>query len=93
MRMNRESGKTAAEILNQLLPQRPCSFFRFAEFKNAGALAGDIGRRSLNLCNHRRPGPPWRDSYPRNANTQILAKIYQAFMEVNEEIRALEGIA
>ena len=96
MRMNRESGKTAAEILNQYSREDLASlFFRFAEIKNAGALAGAIveARSPEPLQTTGDLGRALKRFIPRNAEHKFLAKIYQALrMEVNEEIRALEGL-
>lgn len=96
MRMNRESGKTAAEILNNYSRKDLASlFFRFAEFKNAGALAGDIveARSPEPLQTTGDLARALERFIPRNAEHKFLAKIYQALrMEVNEEIRALEGL-
>lgn len=96
MRMNRESGKTAAEILNQYSRKDLASlFFRFAEFKNAGALAGAIveARSPEPLQTTGDLARALERFIPRNAEHKFLAKIYQALrMEVNEEIRALEGL-
>lgn len=96
MRMNRESGKTAAEILNNYSRKDLASlFFRFAEFKNAGALAGAIveARSPEPLQTTGDLARALERFIPRNAEHKFLAKIYQALrMEVNEEIRALEGL-
>ncbi|MDD2329471.1 MAG: 16S rRNA (cytosine(1402)-N(4))-methyltransferase RsmH [Bacteroidales bacterium] len=96
MRMNRESGKTAAEILNNYSRKDLASlFFRFAEFKNAGALAGAIveARSPGSLQTTGDLARALERFIPRNAEHKFLAKIYQALrMEVNEEIRALEGL-
>ena len=96
MRMNRGEGKTAAEILNEYAREDLSALFlRYAELKNAYALAG-----ALVEARSREPLETTRDLsralerfIPRNAEHKFLAKIYQALrMEVNQEIRALEGL-
>jgi 16S rRNA (cytosine1402-N4)-methyltransferase len=96
MRMNRENGKTASDILNGYAREDLAAlFFKYAELKNANALAGAIVEaRSLEpLENTRDLGRALERYIPRNAEHKFLAKIYQALrMEVNDEIRALEGL-
>ncbi|HOO42152.1 MAG TPA: 16S rRNA (cytosine(1402)-N(4))-methyltransferase RsmH [Bacteroidales bacterium] len=96
MRMNRESGKTASEILNGYAREELASFFfKYAELKNANAVAGAIveARSREPLENTRDLSRALERFIPRNAEHKFLAKIYQALrMEVNEEMKALEGL-
>ena len=96
MRMNRESGKTASEILNGYKREDLAAlFFKYAELKNANALAVAIveARNREPLENTRDLNRALERFIPRNAEHKFLAKIYQALrMEVNNEIKALEGL-
>jgi len=96
MRMNRGEGKTAAEILNEYAREDLSALFlRYAELKNAYALAGAIveARSRESLETTRDLSRALERFIPRNAEHKFLAKIYQALrMEVNQEIRALEGL-
>lgn len=96
MRMNRESGKTASEILNGYKREDLAAlFFKYAELKNANALAVAIveARNREPLENTRDLSRALERFIPRNAEHKFLAKIYQALrMEVNNEIKALEGL-
>ena len=96
MRMNRESGKTASEILNEYKREDLAAlFFKYAELKNANALAVAIveARNREPLENTRDLGRALERFIPRNAEHKFLAKIYQALrMEVNNETKALEGL-
>jgi len=96
MRMNRSSEKTAANVVNEYAREDLASLFsRYGEIQNAGALAGAIvkerSKHPLNtsgdLCK------ALKRFMPRNAEHKYLAKVYQALrMEVNDEMRALEGL-
>ena len=96
MRMNRESGKTASEILNGYKREDLAAlFFKYAELKNANALAVAIveARNREPLENTLDLSRALKRFIPRNAEHKFLAKIYQALrMEVNNEIKALEGL-
>ncbi len=96
MRMNRGEGKTAAEILNEYAREDLAAlFFRYAELKNANTLASAIveARSREPIENTRDLSRALERFIPRNAEHKFLAKIYQALrMEVNQEIRALEGL-
>lgn len=96
MRMNRESGKTASEILNGYKREDLAAlFFKYAELKNANALSVAIveARNREPLENTRDLGRALERFIPRNAEHKFLAKIYQALrMEVNNETKALEGL-
>lgn len=94
MRMNRESGSTAATLLNTLPEERLASIFRdYGELRDARRLARSIvSARSMkpfdtiaSLLNVIKP------FFQRDREKKELAKLFQALrIEVNQEMSALE---
>ena len=96
MRMNRASDKTAARVVNEYSREDLTEIlFRYAEIKNAGTLASAIVKaRAQSPINTTEDLHQALDGLiPRVARYKYLARIYQALrMEVNDEMRALEGL-
>lgn len=97
MRMNRASEKTAVQVVNEYSKEDLTDIlFKYAEVKNAGALAAAIVKaRARNPINTTKDLHRALEGQipPRLAEHKFLARIYQALrMEVNDEIRALEGL-
>jgi len=96
MRMNRESGSTAATLLNTLPEERLASIFRdYGELRDARRLAKSIvSARSIapfdtiaSLLNVIKP------FFQRDREKKELAKLFQALrIEVNQEMSALEAM-
>lgn len=94
MRMNRESGSTAATLLNTLPEERLAAIFRdYGELRDARRLAKAIvSARSItpfdtiaSLLNVIKP------FFQRDREKKELAKLFQALrIEVNQEMSALE---
>ncbi|MDD2538043.1 MAG: 16S rRNA (cytosine(1402)-N(4))-methyltransferase RsmH [Bacteroidales bacterium] len=96
MRMNRVSEKTAARVVNEY-PREDLAnlLFRYGELKNSGALASAIvnARTNSPVNTTGELNRAVERLIPRYAEHKFLAKIYQALrMEVNDEMRALEGM-
>lgn len=94
MRMNRESGKTAADILNSYGEQELEKLFRlYGEVDNSRKVAYSIckarTRRAIVTTGDLHEAIS--GTIPGNAEHKYLAKIYQALrIEVNQEMRSLE---
>lgn len=96
MRMNRESGLTAADLLNTLPEDRLRSVFReYGELRNAGILA-----RAIVSAREKKPFDTIASLlqvttlfFQRDREKKELAKLFQALrIEVNQEMSALEDL-
>lgn len=101
MRMNPESVKTAADVLNQYPEEKLRDLFRrYGEVKNAGKLASVIcfSRRQRKMEKTEHFLEAIRECIPERGNRKYLARVYQALrIEVNAELESLaemlEGVS
>ena len=93
MRMNPESGRTAADILNNYREDELRDLFRrFGEVKNAGKLASVIcdSRREQKLETTKRFLEAIGACIPEKNSQKYLARVFQALrIEVNAELESL----
>lgn len=94
MRMNREGGKTAADVVNEYSQEDLERIFRlYGEVDNAGKVARLIAsaRDKGSIGTTGELDEAVKAALPRFAEHKYLAKVYQALrIEVNHEMRSLE---
>ena len=94
MRMNREGGKTAADVVNEYSQEDLERIFRiYGEVDNAGKVARLIAsaRDKGSIGTTGELDEAVKASLPKFAEHKYLAKVYQALrIEVNHEMRSLE---
>lgn len=94
MRMNREGGKTAADIVNEYPQEELERILRlYGEVDNARKVAGLIvsARDKSPIATTAGLGEAIKTVLPKFAEHKYLAKVYQALrIEVNHEMRSLE---
>lgn len=96
MRMNREAGVTAADVLNTWSEERLCTLFKdYGELRDARRLAKALvaarsGRPFDTVASLLEVIKPF---FQRDREKKELAKFFQALrMEVNQEMAALESL-
>lgn len=94
MRMNREGGKTAADVVNEYSQEDLERIFRiYGEVDNAGKVARLIAsaRDKGSIGTTGELDEAVKAALPKFAEHKYLAKLYQALrIEVNHEMRSLE---
>lgn len=94
MRMNREGGKTAADVVNEYSQEDLERIFRiYGEVDNAGKVARLIAsaRDKGSIGTTGELDEAVKAALPKFAEHKYLAKVYQALrIEVNHEMRSLE---
>lgn len=94
MRMNREGGKTAADVLNEYEPGEIEELMRtYGELPMARKIASliDAARKKSPVDTTARLNAVLEPVTPKHAEHKFLAKVYQALrIEVNHEMRSLE---
>lgn len=94
MRMNREGGKTAADVLNEYEPEEIEGLMRtYGELPMARKIASliDAARKKSPVDTTARLNAVLEPVTPKHAEHKFLAKVYQALrIEVNHEMRSLE---
>lgn len=94
MRMNREGGKTAADVVNEYSQEDLESLLRiYGEVDNARKVAQLIvsARDKRGISTTGELDEAIRPALPKFAEHKFLAKVYQALrIEVNHEMRSLE---
>lgn len=94
MRMNREGGKTAADVVNEYSQEDLERIFRiYGEVYNAGKVARLIAsaRDKGSIGTTGELDEAVKAALPKFAEHKYLAKVYQALrIEVNHEMRSLE---
>lgn len=94
MRMNREDGKTAADVVNEYSQEDLESLLRiYGEVDNARKVAQLIvsARDKRGISTTGELDEAIRPALPKFAEHKFLAKVYQALrIEVNHEMRSLE---
>lgn len=94
MRMNREGGKTAADVVNEYSQEDFERIFRiYGEVDNAGKVARLIAsaRDKGSIGTTGELDEAVKAALPKFAEHKYLAKVYQALrIEVNHEMRSLE---
>ncbi len=94
MRMNREGGKTAADVVNEYASEDLERIFRiYGEVDNARKVAQLIvsARDRSRIGTTAQLDEAIRTALPKFAEHKYLAKVYQALrIEVNHEMRSLE---
>ena len=96
MRMNREGGKTAADVVNEYSQEDLERIFRiYGEVDNAGKVARLIAsaRDKGSIGTTGELDEAVKAALPKFAEHKYLAKVYQALrIEVNHEMRSLEKV-
>ena len=96
MRMNRDSGLSASEIIHTYdEAQLRDVFFLYGELRNAGKIAGMITRKrkSDTIDTTDQLMDTLRDAAPRGRENQFFARVFQALrIEVNKELDALRDL-
>ena len=94
MRMNREGGQTAADVVNGYSQEDLERIFRiYGEVENSGTVAALIvaARESSRIGTTGELDKAIGNAIPKFAEHKYLAKVYQALrIEVNHEMRSLE---
>lgn len=95
MRMNKEGGKTAADIVNTYSQEDLEKIFRiYGELENARKVAQLIAasRAKAEIRTTRNLDEALSPATPKYAEHKYLAKVYQGLrIEVNQEMRSLEN--
>ena len=94
MRMNREGGLTAADVVNDYPKEDLERIFKtYGEVENAGRIASLVtsARAASRIVTTGDLGKALEPALPKFAEHKYLAKVYQALrIEVNHEMRSLE---
>ena len=94
MRMNREGGLTAADVVNSYPKEDLERIFKtYGEVENAGRIASLVtsARAASKIITTGDLGKALEPALPKFAEHKYLAKVYQALrIEVNHEMRSLE---
>ncbi|MCI1785350.1 MAG: 16S rRNA (cytosine(1402)-N(4))-methyltransferase RsmH [Bacteroidales bacterium] len=94
MRMNRDGGRTAADVIRESSDEYLGKIFRmYGEVPNAGKLAGLISeaRSKKDILTTGDLDKAITPAVPKFSAHKYLAKVYQALrIEVNQEMRSLE---
>lgn len=93
MRMNRNSGLTAAKILNEYEEEKLANvFYNYGELRNARKLAREIvSKRKSEPVNKIHQLKEMFSYIPKNKENKFLAQLFQSLrIEVNDEMSALK---
>jgi 16S rRNA (cytosine1402-N4)-methyltransferase len=96
MRMNKDSGMTAGEVLNGYEEERLAEvFFLFGELRNAGRIARNIvrQRKTSPVETTNQLMEVLKGLAPNKKENQFFARVFQALrIEVNQELDALRDL-